>query len=232
MPRSMLGDDEDESQVSWGSDGAGPVRVGVYGDDALMRRGLMSMVSRLPRFAAACETAHADALAAALMAGHLDLLCLDLDPFVAARLELIRLATDRGVHILTITATPQAAYVVLVLAAGARGCVAKSAQPERMEAALTAVTGSDLYFEGCAADRLAAVARAFQRQIGVGEHPLTPRELEVLRMVVEGIRNVDIGRQLYMSESTVKQHVHRILVKLGCESRLSAAVIAVRRGIV
>ena len=61
---------------------------------------------------------------------------------------------------------------------------------------------------------------------------LTPRELEVLRLLALGLTNGQIGRQLYISTKTVSDHVSNLLAKLGASGRTEAAAIARRRGLV
>jgi ATP/maltotriose-dependent transcriptional regulator MalT len=58
------------------------------------------------------------------------------------------------------------------------------------------------------------------------EGPLTPRELEVLALLTQGLSNLEIANQLFVSESTVKVHVHRVLTKLRVKTRLQAALRA------
>jgi two-component system NarL family response regulator len=58
---------------------------------------------------------------------------------------------------------------------------------------------------------------------------LTPREMEVLRLVARGLNNRDIARELFISENTVKNHVRNILEKLQLHSRMEAVVYAVRK---
>jgi len=60
---------------------------------------------------------------------------------------------------------------------------------------------------------------------------LTPRELEVLRLVADGMSNKEIGAKLYITEGTVKNHVHNALEKLQLENRTQAAAYIVRKGL-
>lgn len=62
--------------------------------------------------------------------------------------------------------------------------------------------------------------------------PLSSREQEVLKLMIEGMSNPEIARRMYLSPSTIKTHVRGILNKLGVNHRLQAAVVAVRRGLV
>src|SRR5258708_40041138 len=61
---------------------------------------------------------------------------------------------------------------------------------------------------------------------------LTEREIDVLRQIVEGSRNKDIARRLFISEETVKVHIRHIMEKLGASDRTQAVAIAIRRGII
>ena len=66
----------------------------------------------------------------------------------------------------------------------------------------------------------------------MGEESLTPREIDVLRHIAGGNRNLDIAERLFISEETVKVHVKHIMEKLGASDRTQAVAIAVRRGII
>lgn len=76
-------------------------------------------------------------------------------------------------------------------------------------------------------DDLPLHARADER-----ERPLTARELEVLRLVSDGLPNHEIGTRLFLAEETVKSHVRNVLAKLGAVSRAHAVAIGFRRGMV
>jgi DNA-binding NarL/FixJ family response regulator len=86
------------------------------------------------------------------------------------------------------------------------------------------------------AGRLVASIRDSRRarDAATDGHPvdLSERELEVLRLISEGRENTQIAQALYISPETVKDHVSHILVKLGVENRIQAAVYAVRAGLV
>ena len=60
---------------------------------------------------------------------------------------------------------------------------------------------------------------------------LTPRELDVLKAVAEGMSNAEVAARLFLSEATVKTHVGRILSKLGVSGRVEAAAVAIRLGL-
>ena len=112
------------------------------------------------------------------------------------------------------------------LAAGARGAVFRDAPLDRLEAALHAAARGLVALDAGLAP---AVVRA---PAGAIDEPLTPRELEVLALLAEGLANKAIASHLGISEHTAKFHVNAILGKLGAESRAEAIVRAVRLGLV
>jgi DNA-binding NarL/FixJ family response regulator len=65
-----------------------------------------------------------------------------------------------------------------------------------------------------------------------GSDELTPRELEILRLIAEGFENAQISRQLFISRETVKTHVRRLLQKLRARSRTHAVALAFRRRLI
>jgi DNA-binding NarL/FixJ family response regulator len=74
--------------------------------------------------------------------------------------------------------------------------------------------------------------RVLGRMRGPAEEALSPRELEILGAVARGLSNKDIGRQLYVSEATVKTHLLRVFGKLGVDDRTAAVTVALGRGII
>jgi DNA-binding NarL/FixJ family response regulator len=109
------------------------------------------------------------------------------------------------------------------LQAGARGYMLKSASPRDL---------MDSIREIHAGRKVIPPAVATQLAWHASERNLTGREIEVLRHIIGGNRNRDIGRLLHISEETVKSHVSHIMEKLGAADRAEAIAIALRRGIV
>ncbi len=114
------------------------------------------------------------------------------------------------------------------LAAGARGVLFRDAGEERIASALVAASRGLVALEGS----LAAWVRPPAGATAAGNQHLTPRELEVLGLLAEGLANKGIAQRLGISERTAKFHVESILGKLGAESRSEAIVLAARRGLV
>jgi two-component system, NarL family, response regulator LiaR len=120
--------------------------------------------------------------------------------------------------------------VLAALSAGAAAYCVKSSDPSTVIDAVRIVAGGGAYFDPRIAHVVLRVlgAPSFAPAI---DSPLSPRELEVLRLISDGIGNQEIGERLNIALGTVKGHIHDILEKLSAADRTQAAVNAMRRGI-
>lgn len=116
--------------------------------------------------------------------------------------------------------------VVEAIKAGASGYVLKDSRSRELVNAIRAAAEGRVYLDPDAAARLARAVASPVRQ-----EPLSPREQEVLRLVVDGLANKQIARNLQISEKTVKGHLTSIFQKLGVQSRTQAALFAIREGL-
>jgi DNA-binding NarL/FixJ family response regulator len=143
--------------------------------------------------------------------------------------ELQRLAEPPKVIVLTTFDLDD--YVFRALQAGASGCLLKDTPPRELVRAVRVVAAGEAMLSPAVTRRLighfAAGGRRY-RQRAAKERltALTDRELEVLGAVGRGLSNAEIGRELFMSEATVKAHVSRVLVKLGATNRVQVAILA------
>ena len=112
-----------------------------------------------------------------------------------------------------------------------RGWLHPSPTSSELSAAITAVSQNFVVLTDSQAKRLIAQSRSRQIEDEIGE-ALTPRELEVLRMLADGLGNKEIADRLRISDHTAKFHVAQILAKLGAGSRAEAVAIGMRRGLV
>jgi DNA-binding NarL/FixJ family response regulator len=143
--------------------------------------------------------------------------------------------------VIILTTFDQEDYVYNGIRAGAVGYLLKDAEPEELVDAIRAAwKGEAIFRTTVAAKVISQVVRSSQQLQQAAEftsdaHPfeqLTDRELEVLQQMAYGLRNGEIAKKLYIGESTVKTHVHRIFQKFGAEDRTQAVVIAIRNRIV
>ena len=114
------------------------------------------------------------------------------------------------------------------LAAGARGLLFRDVESGRLALALRALARGLLVFDEALLPRLSQPRPAPQAQ----PEPLTPRELEVLQLLAQGLSNRRIAERLGISEHTAKFHVNAIVTKLGAQTRTDAAIRAARLGLV
>jgi DNA-binding NarL/FixJ family response regulator len=125
-------------------------------------------------------------------------------------------------------------YVYAALAAGASGFLLKDVSPEHLTAAVTLVSTGDALLSPSITRRL---VQRYARPDGEPPVPsdlstLTPRELEVLRHIGQGLSNAEIAACLTLSEATVKTHVARIFAKLELRDRAQAVVVVYETGLI
>jgi DNA-binding NarL/FixJ family response regulator len=125
-------------------------------------------------------------------------------------------------------------YVYEALRAGASGFLLKDVPAHQLAAGVRMVAGGDALLAPTITRRLieefAAAPQSTPPPPGLDE--LTPRELEVFRLVARGLSNAEIAGELIVSEATVKSHVAHMLLKLGVRDRVQAVVLAYEAGIV
>ncbi len=144
-------------------------------------------------------------------------------------------ATSPDIHVLVLTVSADAADALEALAAGACGYLLKDTRADELVGAIRLAAGGHAVISR-------EVARALVARVRTDAHAaeqahddalaLTARELEVIRLIADGADNATIGRELSISRHTVKQYVTNIFEKLGVQSRVQAAVYAVRKGLV
>jgi DNA-binding NarL/FixJ family response regulator len=181
-----------------------------------------------------------------------DVICMDVQmPRVDGLEATRRIVADPAITagVLMLTTFDREDYLFTALDAGASGFVLKSASPESLVEAVHVIARGDALLSpdvtrrvierfgrgsGAPGDDDAAPATAATPTIPTDPRvaTLTDRELEVLRLLAEGLANAEIAERLYLGEATVKTHVSRLLLKLGVRDRVQAVVFAYERGIV
>ena len=189
-------------------------RIGVVTTSALLRAGLESVAEVV----GSAENLHD---AADLSA---DVIVIDWDQETAQ--ELIDFAADAP-PLVVLAVDPQPPWLGEALRAGVRGVLPRDASTSEIAAAIDAAAAGlvVLHPESVDGAPLRAVA------IAQGE-PLSPREIEVLKLVAEGSSNKAIAWKLSISEHTVKFHLNSILSKMRAGSRTEAVMLGLRRGLI
>jgi DNA-binding NarL/FixJ family response regulator len=140
-------------------------------------------------------------------------------------------ATTTTTRVLMLTTFDLDEYVYRALRAGASGFVLKDDPPEQLIAAVRTVARGDALLSPSVTRRvIAQFARVRQQAPPKAVETLTARELEVFRLITRGYSNAEIGRELFISDTTVKTHVTRLLQKLELRDRAQAIVLAYQTG--
>jgi DNA-binding NarL/FixJ family response regulator len=145
------------------------------------------------------------------------------------------LAVDGGPKVIMLTTFDLDQHVYDALHAGASGFLLKDVTAERLFDAVRVVAAGEALLAPAITRRLIGEfvrLRPAPEIGGSGLGELTPREVEVLRLVAEGLSNLEIAARLTVSEETVKTHVSRLLAKLGVRDRTQAVVAAYESGLV
>ena len=143
---------------------------------------------------------------------------------------------ERPIRVLMLTTFDLNEYVYEALRAGASGFLLKDVPPEQLAAGIRVVAAGEALLAPSITRRLieefatAAPARPAAPPPGFDE--LTARELEVFKLIARGMSNAEIAAELVVSETTVKTHVARLLMKLGLRDRVQAVVLAYESGVV
>jgi len=194
-------------------------RVLLVGDDALARGGLRALAA-LAGLTVVAELEPAAAEAAGLPA---DVAVVELGP-EGDGLEAVRALARSGPVLAVLWSASQAREA---LAAGAGGVLRRDGLGERLGPAVSAIASGLLVVDPVLSEAVLRPAPA-----AALVDPLTPRETEVLALVVEGLGNRAIAARLGISEHTAKFHVNAILSKLGAQTRAEAVALAARLGLV
>ena len=203
-------------------------------DHEIVRLGLRAVLESADDIEVIGEVATAEAAIAAAQAGGIDVILMDLR--FGPGVEGTRLATgadataeikrtmEKPPHVLVVTNYDTDADILGAIEAGALGYLLKDAPPEELLAAVRSAAEGDSTLSPTVANRLMTRVRTPRTS-------LTPRELEVLKLVASGSSNREIGRTLLLSEATVKSHLVHIYDKLGVRSRTSAVAAARKQGV-
>jgi DNA-binding NarL/FixJ family response regulator len=213
------------------------VRVVLADDQALMRRGFRLILESEADIEVVAEAGDGQQAVDAVRRQRPAVVLMDiqmpgLDGLEATRRILADPANQARVLILTTFERDD--YVFEALQIGASGFLLKTAPPEDLLTAVRVVARGEALLSPSVTRRvIQEVTRHQRRPVPPPDlDRLTQRELEVLRLVAEGLSNAEIAARLYLSEATIKTHTSNELAKLGLRDRVQAVIDAYRHGLV
>ncbi|MBX3059512.1 MAG: response regulator transcription factor [Anaerolineae bacterium] len=210
-----------------------PIRIFVIDDHPIVRQGISSLLSNYREFALVGEADNgADGLTL-VQSTHPDVILLDIRMPGESGLDVLAaiLRQQPAARVLMLTSFDDEEYVMTALRSGACGYVLKSVSDDQLVNAIRAVHRGEKVLSSQVTDQVIRHALTEQSKVQ-RPSPLDEEEIAILRLLVKGDSNAEIGAALFMSQTTVKRKLRLIFETLNVQTRAQAAAEAVRRGVV
>lgn len=208
--------------------GNGKIRIVIADDHVVLRESLVALLKQEPDFEVVGAVGSGTEALRLVQTSEPEVLVLDLFMPSGDGFEVLRTLDRNRTHVASVVLTgseSQNDYVQTVRL-GARGLVLKSDGPEKLYAAIRSVANGELAFsDEIARNVVKAMAGEVHGERATLER-LSERERQIAALIARGLKNKDIGRELNISENTVKRHLQSIFSKTGTHDRLELAVIA------
>ncbi len=197
-----------------------PTRILLVDDQPLFRGAIAALLANQPDMEVVAEAENGLVGVELARTHRPDLVILDVEMPVMNGVEAVRLIREQvmDVKVIMLTVSDAEDHVIDALRNGAHGYLLKDLRPEQLFDMVRSVMRHETPISPGVAGRL-------QQQ------SVTRRELEILRLVAEGLSNKEIARKLVITEGTVKNHVHNALEKLHMDNRIQAAAYVIRHGL-
>lgn len=204
---------------------AGAIRIMIVDDHAVVRQGLAALLSTVPEFDIIVQAGDGEQAVALYRTHQPDVTLMDLRLPKLKGVEAIQAIRQEfpAARVIVLTTFDGDEDIYRALQAGARGYLLKGMEGDELIEAIRAVHEGKARIPAEVAERLS---------LRLSGDALTERETDVLRQIVGGLSNKEIGAKLFISEATVKTHVNNLLAKLGVSDRTQASTTALQRGIV
>ena len=212
-----------------------PVRVLLVDDQTLVRQGIRSLLELTQEVEVAAEGADGDEALRLLDEHEVDVLLLDLRMPGRDGIATLEAMRERGIRVpvLVLTTFDDEELVLRAMLGGARGYLLKDVTLEQLVGGVRSIASGGTLLQPALTERLLrAMVERPESIAGIERpEPLTPRELDVLRLAAAGWSNREIAQGLYLAEGTVKNHMSSVLLKLGVRDRTRAVLRALELGL-
>jgi DNA-binding NarL/FixJ family response regulator len=211
-----------------------PIRLVLADDHPIVLHGLQQLFARHGDFSIVAACADGASAIDAVRAHRPDVLVLDLRMAPWNGLDVLRaLARDQlACRTVLLTAAVADDEVVEAMKLGAMGLVLKEESPDALLDCVRRVHRGEQWIERETVTRAFKTVLTREAAATEAQAALTPREIEIVRMVARGLRNKAIAERLAISEGTVKVHLHNIYEKFGVDGRLELVLCAQEKGLV
>jgi DNA-binding NarL/FixJ family response regulator len=214
-----------------------PLKVVVADDQAIVRGGVRAMLDAADDIQVVGEAEDGGQAVELVLRAHPDVVVMDIRMPNVDGIEATRrlMAAGSRARILMLTTFNLDEYVFQAMRAGAAGFLLKATPPDRLAEAVRVVAAGDSLLDPMITRRLVEHFLAQPSTDPALQGPLealTEREKEILRLLARGLSNAEMGERLFLSETTVKSYVTRLLGKLDVRTRVQAVVLAYETGLV
>jgi NarL family two-component system response regulator LiaR len=208
------------------------IKILLADDHAMVREGIRVFLANKPGFEIVGEAENGEQAVALALTLKPDLILMDLVMPVMSGLEAIRKikAMDPSLRILVITSFAEDDKVFPAIKAGASGYLLKDSSPQQLLQAILDVTNGVSSLHPLIASKVLNELNKPPTQLSA-EDQLSTREVAVLKLIAQGLTNLEIAEQLHLGENTVRSHTSNILVKLHLTNRTQATLYALREGL-
>jgi two-component system, NarL family, response regulator LiaR len=209
-----------------------PIRLLVVDDHGIVRKGICALLAQVADMQVVGEASDGETAVAQADALKPDVILMDLVMPKMDGVEAIRqiLARQPEIRIIALTSFVADDKVFPAIKAGARGYLLKDSEPEELIATIRRVYAGEASLHPSIAMKVLDEL-SHPQKYPLTPDPLTEREVEVLRLVAQGLDNHKIAKELNIGEATVRTHVGNILSKLQLANRVQAALYALRQGL-
>jgi DNA-binding NarL/FixJ family response regulator len=206
------------------------IQIAIADDHAVLLESLTTLLETQPDMKVIGKATNGNEALRLVQDHHPDVLLLDLFMPEGNGFEVLRVLDRENNRVASVVLTGSESQLDYLQAVrlGARGLVLKADDPQKLFAAIRAVSGGELWFPPEIAQGVLNAMAGETRTPQAGNiHRLSERERQIAQLVAKGMRNRDIAAELHISENTVKRHLQSIFDKTGARDRLELAVMAI-----